>query len=190
MNFFTGRGRILTFDKGGLCNCQTAVRKANFISALASHHVLETFFGRGGGTGFLLSLHLSFTPLSLSHLNISTFEFHTVAVSFPKTSSLLPSTGLLVLVCLEEMYIPLIIFQQMTPLTFFFTFLSDKFQTSCLLLLLYFFSLFLNNCFPTHKGGNALDLAFSHPLSATDITATSLHISDHYLLSFTISLTI
>lgn len=79
-----------------------------------------------------------------------------------------------------------------TPLILlgYFNLLLDKLQTSCLLPLLYSFSPTLINCSPTHIGGNSLDLVFSHPSSATDITATPLHISDPYLPSFTISLLI
>ncbi|KAK3541695.1 hypothetical protein QTP86_001109 [Hemibagrus guttatus] len=44
------------------------------------------------------------------------------------------------------------------------------------------------SCPPKHKGGNTLDLVFTHPSPATDMTATPLHISDHHLVSFTITL--
>ncbi|KAK1797915.1 hypothetical protein P4O66_007967 [Electrophorus voltai] len=98
---------------GGLWNCQSAVQKADFISALASLHFLhflaltETWItpknsatsavlssafsfphsprrlGRGGGTGLLMSREWRFTPLSFSTLSISSFEFHAITVSFP-----------------------------------------------------------------------------------------------------------
>ncbi|KAK1802744.1 hypothetical protein P4O66_021282, partial [Electrophorus voltai] len=98
---------------GGLWNCQSAVQKADFISALASLHFLhflaltETWIspensatlaalssafsfthslrrlGRGAGTGLLMSREWCFTPLSFSTLSISSFEFHAITVSFP-----------------------------------------------------------------------------------------------------------
>ncbi|KAK1785744.1 hypothetical protein P4O66_003102 [Electrophorus voltai] len=98
---------------GGLWNCQSAVQKADFISALASFHFLhflaltETWItlenlvtlealssafsfthsprhlSRGGGTGLLMSREWCFTPLSFSTLSISSFEFHAITVSFP-----------------------------------------------------------------------------------------------------------
>ncbi|KAI4880616.1 hypothetical protein NFI96_021162, partial [Prochilodus magdalenae] len=103
----------LTRVVGGLWNCQSAVQKADFISALASHHSLhflaltETWIthensstpaalssafnfshsprqtGRGGGTGLLLSRKWNFTPLSFPHLSVSSFEYHAVTVSSP-----------------------------------------------------------------------------------------------------------
>ncbi|KAK3525509.1 hypothetical protein QTP86_033212, partial [Hemibagrus guttatus] len=58
---------------------------------------------------------------------------------------------------------------------------SDKLQSSGLLALLNSFSLSFNSCPPTNKGGNVLDLVFTCPSPATDMTATPLHISDHHL---------
>ncbi|KAK3507540.1 hypothetical protein QTP70_028177 [Hemibagrus guttatus] len=71
-----------------------------------------------------------------------------------------------------------------TPLTVHgeFNLPSDKLQSSGLLALLNSFSLSFNSCPPTRKGGNILDLVFTHPSPATDMTATPLHISDHHLL--------
>ncbi|KAK3523498.1 hypothetical protein QTP70_001161 [Hemibagrus guttatus] len=73
-----------------------------------------------------------------------------------------------------------------TPLTVLgdFNLPSDKLHSSGLLALLNSFSLSFNSCPPTHKEGNVLDLVFTHPSPATDMTATPLHISDHHLLSF------
>ncbi|KAK3515916.1 hypothetical protein QTP86_004964, partial [Hemibagrus guttatus] len=65
---------------------------------------------------------------------------------------------------------------------------SDKLHSSGLLALLNSFSLSFNSCPPTHKEGNVLDLVFTHPSPATDMTVTPLHISDHHLVSFTITL--
>ncbi|KAK3521018.1 hypothetical protein QTP86_001681 [Hemibagrus guttatus] len=65
---------------------------------------------------------------------------------------------------------------------------SDKLQSSGLLALLNSFSLSFNSCPPTHKGGNVLDLVFTHPSPATDMMATPFHISDHHLVSFAFTL--
>ncbi|KAK3571387.1 hypothetical protein QTP86_010717 [Hemibagrus guttatus] len=67
---------------------------------------------------------------------------------------------------------------------------SDKLHSSGLLALLNSFSLSFNSCPHTHKEGNVLDLVFTHPSPATDMTATPLHISNHHLVSFTITLPI
>ncbi|KAI4891458.1 hypothetical protein NFI96_024367 [Prochilodus magdalenae] len=64
---------------------------------------------------------------------------------------------------------------------------SDKLQSSCLQPLLSSFDLTLNPSPPTHRGGNTLDLVFSRPTPALDVTVTPLHCSDHYFLSFTLS---
>ncbi|KAK3561327.1 hypothetical protein QTP86_030625 [Hemibagrus guttatus] len=72
-----------------------------------------------------------------------------------------------------------------TPLTVLGDF---KLHSSDLLALLNSFSLSFNSCPPTHKEGNVLDLVFTHPSPATDMTVTPLHISDHHLVSFTITL--
>ncbi|KAK3518522.1 hypothetical protein QTP70_001499 [Hemibagrus guttatus] len=77
-----------------------------------------------------------------------------------------------------------------TPLTVLgdFNLPSDKLHSSGLLALLNSFSLSFNSCPPTHKEGNILDLVFTHPSPATNMTVTPLHISDHHLVSFTITL--
>ncbi|KAK3505987.1 hypothetical protein QTP70_003199 [Hemibagrus guttatus] len=77
-----------------------------------------------------------------------------------------------------------------TPLTVLgdFNLPSDKLHSSGLLALLNSFSLSFNSCPPTHKEGNVLDLVFTHPSPAIDMTVTPLHISDHHLVSFTITL--
>ncbi|KAK3506024.1 hypothetical protein QTP70_020505, partial [Hemibagrus guttatus] len=208
---------------GGLWNCQSAVRKADFISALASHYSLDflaltetwippqntatpaalssayTFShspresGRGGGTGLLLSQRWCTSPLPLSHLTICSFEFHAVSVTSP--------INLFIIVIyrppgplgnfLDEMDTLLSVFpSDSTPLTVLgdFNLPSDKLHSSGLLALLNSFSLSFNSCPPTHKEGNVLDLVFTHPSPVTDITVTPLHISDHHLVSFSITL--
>ncbi|KAI4898892.1 hypothetical protein NFI96_006777 [Prochilodus magdalenae] len=63
---------------------------------------------------------------------------------------------------------------------------SDKLQSSCLQPLLSSFDLTLNPSPPTPRGGNTLDLVFSRPSPALDLTVTPLHCSDHYFLSFSL----
>ncbi|KAK3519069.1 hypothetical protein QTP70_016358 [Hemibagrus guttatus] len=92
---------------------------------------------------------------------------------------------------LEEMDTLLSVFpSDSTPLTVLgdFNLPSDKIHSSGLLALLNSFSLSFNSCPPTHKEGNVLDLVFTHPSPATDMTVTPLHISDHHLVSFSITL--
>ncbi|KAI4880757.1 hypothetical protein NFI96_025941, partial [Prochilodus magdalenae] len=212
----------LTRVVGGLWNCQSAVQKADFISALASHHSLhflaltETWIthensstpaalssafnfshsprqtGRGGGTGLLLSRKWNFTPLSFPHLVVSSFEYHAVTVSSP--------TNLHIIVIypppcplgnfIDELDTLLGLFPaDGSPLLLLgdFNLPSDKLQSSCLQPLLSSFDLTLNPSPPTHRGGNTLDLVFSRPSPALDLTVTPLHCSDHYFLSFSLS---
>ncbi|KAK3550645.1 hypothetical protein QTP70_002347 [Hemibagrus guttatus] len=94
---------------------------------------------------------------------------------------------------LEEMDTLLNVFpSDSTPLMVLgdFNLPSDKLHSSGLLALLNSFSLSFNSCPPAHKEGNVLDLVFTHPSPATDMTATPIHISDHHLVSFTITLPI
>ncbi|KAK3522524.1 hypothetical protein QTP86_018095, partial [Hemibagrus guttatus] len=222
LNLFPS-GKSQTVVVGGLWNCQSAVRKADFISALVSHYsfdflaLTETWIspqntatpaalssaytfshspresGRGGGTGPLLSQRWCSSHLPLSHLTISSFEFHAVSVTSP--------INLFIIVIyrppgplgnfLDEMDTLLSVFlSDSTPLTVLgdFNLPSDKLHSSGLLALLNSFSLSFNCCPPTHKEGNVLDLVFTHPSPATDMTVTPLHISDHHLVSFTITL--
>ncbi|KAK3514194.1 hypothetical protein QTP70_009110 [Hemibagrus guttatus] len=89
---------------------------------------------------------------------------------------------------LEEMDTLLSVFpSDSTPLTVLgdFNLPSDKLHSSGLLALLNSFSLSFNSCPPTHKEGN-----FTHPSPATDMTVTPLHISDHLLVSLTVTLPI
>ncbi|KAM9470369.1 putative RNA-directed DNA polymerase from transposon X-element isoform 2-T2 [Clarias gariepinus] len=180
-----------------LSHCPALVNSAT-PAALSSAYVFshtprET--GRGGGTGLLLSKRWSFSPITLSHLSFSSFEFHAVKVTSPINLHILViyrppgSLGNF----LDEMDILLSLFPSAnTPLTVLgdFNLPSDKLQSSFLLPLLNSFSLTLNSCPPTHKAGNSLDLVFCRPSPVTDITTIPLHKSDHYLVSFTITLPI
>lgn len=203
---------------GGAWNCQSAVKKADFISVFASycsHDFLartETWMspknsgtpaalssayafshtpwetGRGGGTVLLLSGRWCFT--NLFPCLIWSFEFHSVTISSMITTVIYRPPGPLEHL-LEEMDTLLRLFStDKTLLTLLrdFNLPIHKLQSSCLLFLLYSFSLTFNSCSPSHKGGNALDLVFSCPYPATAINATLLHISNHHMISFTITL--
>ncbi|KAK3507090.1 hypothetical protein QTP70_004729 [Hemibagrus guttatus] len=94
---------------------------------------------------------------------------------------------------LEEMDTLLSVFpSDSTPLMVLgdFNLPSDKLHSFGFVALLNSFSMSFNSCPPTHKEGNVLDLVFTHPSPATDMTATPVHISNHHLVSFTITLPI
>ncbi|KAK3516089.1 hypothetical protein QTP70_005333 [Hemibagrus guttatus] len=177
---------------GGLWNCQSAVRKADFISALASHSSFDFL----ALTETWISPQNTTTPAALS----SAYTFsHSPRESGRGggTVSVTSPINLFIIVIyrppgplgdfLEEMDTLLSVFpSDSTPLTVLgdFNLPYDKLHSSGLLALLNSFSLSFNSFPPTHKEGNVLDLVFTHPSPATDMTATPLHISDHHLTSF------
>ncbi|XP_062849116.1 uncharacterized protein LOC134311405, partial [Trichomycterus rosablanca] len=202
-------------------NCQSAVQKADFISAYALSHSLDflaltetwittensatpaalssayTFShtprgsGRGGGTGLLLTKKWQFTTVNVSHLNISSFEFHAITVTFPITLHVIviyrPPGALGDFI--GELDVLLSFFpSDGTPLTVLGDFNLPSVQSSCLLPLLSSFDLLFNHSPLTHKGGNLLDLVFSRPASVLDLTVTPLHLSDHHFVSFSLCL--
>uniref|UniRef100_A0A3B1IPZ4 Reverse transcriptase domain-containing protein n=1 Tax=Astyanax mexicanus TaxID=7994 RepID=A0A3B1IPZ4_ASTMX len=207
---------------GGLWNCHSAVLKADFITALASAQSLdflaltETWItpensatpaalssafafshspwptGRGGGTGLLLSRKWSFTVLSFLHLDISSFEFHAVTISFPVKLHIIvlyrPPGPLGNFIDELDTLLSGLPVESSLILLGDFNLPSEKLQSSCLLPLLSSFSLSLNLSAPTHRAGNTLDLVFSRPAPALDLTVTPLDFSDHHFLSFTLSL--
>ncbi|KAK3537156.1 hypothetical protein QTP70_002650 [Hemibagrus guttatus] len=190
--------RSQTVVVGGLWNCQSAVRKADFISTLASHYSFDFL----ALTETWISPQNTTTPAALS----SAYTFsHSPRESGRGggTVSVASPINLFIIVIyrppgplgdfLEEMDTLLSVFpSDSTPLMVLgdFNLPSDKLHSSGLLALLNSFSLPFNSCPPTHKEGNVLDLVFTHPSPATDMTATPLHISDHHLVSFTITLPI
>ncbi|KAK3516005.1 hypothetical protein QTP70_000860, partial [Hemibagrus guttatus] len=182
---------------GGLWNCQSAIRKADFISALASHYSFDFL----ALTETWISPQNTATPAALS----SAYTFsHSPRESGRGggTVSVTSPINLFIIVIyrppgplgnfLDEMDTLLSVFpSDSTPLTVLgdFNLPSDKLHSSGLLALLNSFSLSFNSCPPTQKGkGNVLDLVFTHPSPATDMTVTPLHISDHHLVSFSITL--
>ncbi|KAK3521393.1 hypothetical protein QTP70_004134 [Hemibagrus guttatus] len=175
---------------GGLWNCQSAIRKADFISALASHYSFDFL----ALTETWIPPQNTATPAALS----SAYTFsHSPRESGRGggTVSVTSPINLFIIVIyrppgplgnfLDEMDTLLSVFpSDSTPLTVLgdFNLPSDKLHSSGLLALLNSFSLSFNSCPPTHKEGNVLDLVFTHPSPATDMTVTPLHISDHHLL--------
>ncbi|XP_037390642.1 uncharacterized protein LOC119262488 [Pygocentrus nattereri] len=171
---------------------ENSATPAALSSAFSFSHSARRI-GRGGGTGLLLSKHWRFTPLSFPQLVISTFEFHAVSVYFPSKFHILvvyrPPSALGHFI--EELDTLLSLFPVgETPLILpgDFNLPLDKLQSSCLLPLLSSFDLTLNQSPPTHRAGNVLDLVFTRPTSAKALVVTPLTCSDHYFLSFSLSL--
>ncbi|KAK3548179.1 hypothetical protein QTP70_005202 [Hemibagrus guttatus] len=191
-----GAAKSQTVVVGGLWNGQSAVRKADFISALASHYSFDFL----ALTETWIPPQNTATPAALS----SAYTFsHSPRESGRGggTVSVTSPINLFIIVIyrppgplgnfLDEMDTLLSVFpSDSTPLTVLgdFNLPSDKLHSSGLLALLNSFSLSFNSCPPTHKEGNVLDLVFTHPSPATDMTVTPLHISDHHLVSFSITL--
>ncbi|KAK3536301.1 hypothetical protein QTP86_002173, partial [Hemibagrus guttatus] len=181
---------------GGLWNCQSAVRKADFISALASHYSFDFL----ALTETWIPPQNTATPAALS----SAYTFsHSPRESGRGggTVSVTSPINLFIIVIyrppgplgnfLDEMDTLLSVFpSDSTPLTVLgdFNLPSDKLHSSGLLALLNSFSLSFKSCPPTHKEGIVLDLVFTHPSPVTDMTVTPLHTSDHHLVSFSITL--
>ncbi|KAL7831549.1 hypothetical protein SRHO_G00310520 [Serrasalmus rhombeus] len=154
---------------GGLWNCQSAVQKTDFISALASFY----------------SLHfLVLTDTWITHMNSATPTALSSAFHFshsPRQSGTGGGTGYVI----DELDTLLNLFSiDETPLILLgdFNLPSDKLQSSCLLPLLSSFDLALNQIPPAHRAGNALDLIFTRPTSTLDVTVTPMHRSDHHFL--------
>ncbi|KAL7826577.1 hypothetical protein AOLI_G00317860 [Acnodon oligacanthus] len=163
----------LTRVAGGLWNCQSAVQKADFISALVSFHSLH----------FLALTETWITPRNSATALSSAFHFS----HSPRQSDRGGGTGYFI----DELNTLLSLFPiNGTPLILLgdFNLPSDKLQSSCLLPLLSSFDLTLNQSSSTHRAGNALDLIFTRPTSALDVTVTPMHRSDHHFLSFLLSL--
>ncbi|KAK3523086.1 hypothetical protein QTP86_013134 [Hemibagrus guttatus] len=128
---------------GGLWNCQPAVRKADFISALASHYSFD---------------FLTLTETWISPQNTATPAALSSAYTFSHSPRESGRGGGTVSVTSPINLFIIVIYRPPGPLA------------------------------ATHKEGNVLDLVFTHPSPATDMTVTPLHISDHHLVSFTITL--
>ncbi|KAK3514304.1 hypothetical protein QTP70_013116 [Hemibagrus guttatus] len=159
---------------GGLWNCQSAVRKADFISALASHHSFD---------------FLALTETWIPPQNTATPAALSSAYTFSHSPRESGRGGGTVSVTSPINLFIIVIYRPPGPLVLGdFNLPSDKLHSSGLLALLNSFYLSFNSCPPTHKEGNVLDLVFTHPSPVTDMTVTPLHTSDHHLVSFSITL--
>ncbi|KAK1796451.1 hypothetical protein P4O66_009508, partial [Electrophorus voltai] len=149
---------------GGLWNCQSAVQKADYLSALASLHFLhflaptETWITpENSATLAALSSAFLFThsPRCLGKVSFPT-NLHVIVIYRPPGS---------LDHFIDELDILLTQFPiEGNPLILLgdFNLSSDKLHSSCILLLFTAFDLTLNHSPPTHKAGNVLDLIFTH----------------------------
>ncbi|CDQ60124.1 unnamed protein product [Oncorhynchus mykiss] len=132
---------------------------------------------------------------SLTHLSIS-FEFHAVTVTCPLKLNIVfiyrpPGTLREFLNELDTLISsfpndgsPLFVLGDFNLLTSTF----DSFLSNSFFPLLASFDLTLSQFPPTHKAGNTLDLIFTRGCLSTNLTATPLQVSDHYFVSFSVSL--
>ncbi|KAM9552786.1 uncharacterized protein ACWYII_034792 [Salvelinus alpinus] len=164
---------------GSLWNCRSAANKAEFISAYASLQSLDflaltetwiTTDNTATPTALSSSAHVfSHTPRASGQRgSLGEFinELDALISSFPEDGSPLTVLGDFNL-----------------PTSTFDSFLSASFFP-----LLSSFDLTLSPSPPTHKAGNTLDLIFTRCCSSTNLIATPLQVSDHYLVSFSLSL--
>ncbi|KAM9513387.1 uncharacterized protein ACWYII_046805 [Salvelinus alpinus] len=174
----------------------TATPTALASSAHVSSHTPRASGQRGGGTGILISPKWTFSLSPLTHLSIASFEFHAVTVTSPFKLNILiiyrPPGSLgefineldALISSFPEDGSPLTVLGDFNlPTSTFDSFLSASFFP-----LLSSFDLTLSPSPPTHKAGNTLDLIFTRCCSSTNLTATPLQVSDHYLVSFSLSL--
>ncbi|KAM9503181.1 uncharacterized protein ACWYII_000594 [Salvelinus alpinus] len=174
----------------------TATPTALSSSAHVFSHTPRAAGQRGGGTGILISPKWSFSLSPLTHLSIASFEFHAVTVTSPFKLNILiiyrPPGSLgefineldALISSFPEDGSPLTVLGDFNlPTSTFDSFLSASFFP-----LLSSFDLTLSPPPPTHKAGNTLDLIFTRCCSSTNLIATPLQVSDHYLVSFSLSL--
>ncbi|KAM9427150.1 uncharacterized protein ACWYII_040297 [Salvelinus alpinus] len=174
----------------------TATPTALSSSAHVFSHTPRASGQRGGGTGILISPKWSFSLSPLTHLSIASFEFHAVTVTSPFKLNILiiyrPPGSLgefineldALISSFPEDGSPLTVLGDFNlPTSTFDSFLSASFFP-----LLSSFDLTLSPSPPTHKAGNTLDLIFTRCCSSTNLIATPLQVSDHYLVSFSLSL--
>ncbi|KAJ8252065.1 hypothetical protein COCON_G00213770 [Conger conger] len=200
---------------GGLWNCQSATRKADFITGYASLLFLqflaltETWItpentatpaalsssfshtprpsGRGGGTGLLISPSWKFCLPSLIY-------------PYPPLNATLSQLLYIVVVYrppgalgsfLDELHTLLSLFpEDGTPLILLgdFNIHLETSQSAAFLPLLHSFDLSLQHPPTTHKAGNLLDMIFLRNCSSSNPTVTPLHMSDHHFISASVPL--
>ncbi|XDV50661.1 hypothetical protein PO909_019679 [Leuciscus waleckii] len=206
----------------GLWNCQSAVNKADFIPAFASHSTLsilgltETWIrpedsatpaalssnfsfshsprqsGRGGGTGLLVSNNCKYSALS-SLCNNNSFEYHAITLTTPIKIHIVviyrPPGQLGNFV--DELDVLLSTFpEDGTPLLVFgdFNIHLEKPHATDFTSLLASFDLKRLITTATHKSGNQLDLVYIRNCTTENILVTPLHVSDHFLITFSLQL--
>ncbi|KAM9513398.1 uncharacterized protein ACWYII_046825 [Salvelinus alpinus] len=174
----------------------TATPTALASSVHVFSHTPRASGQRGGGTGILISPKWTFSLSPLTHLSIASFEFHAVTVTNPFKLNILiiyrPPGSLgefineldALISSFPEDGSPLTVLGDFNlPTSTFDSFLSASFFP-----LLSSFDLTLSPSPPTHRAGNTLDLIFTRCCSSTNLTATPPQVSDHYLVSFSLSL--
>ncbi|XP_071213820.1 uncharacterized protein [Salvelinus alpinus] len=186
---------FLALTETWLTTDNTATPTALSSSAHVFSHTPRASGQRGGGTGILISPKWSFSLSPLTHLSIASFEFHAVTVTSHFKLNILiiyrPPGSLgefineldALISSFPEDGSPLTVLGDFNlPTSTFDSFLSASFP------LLSSFDLTLSPSPPTHKAGNTLDLIFTRCCSSTNHIATPLQVSDHYLVSFSQSL--
>ena len=146
----------------------------------------------GGGTGILTSPKWKIRALNLSHLSLSTFEYHAIYITQPVPLTIIvlyrpPGT---IGDFLEELDSLISSFpEDGTPLILLGDFnlpTAEKYLPVTSLLLS--FDLSLTPSPPTHKAGNILDLVFTRACSPSNLTVTPVKYSDHCFITFSLSL--
>ncbi|XP_075304653.1 uncharacterized protein LOC142366593 [Odontesthes bonariensis] len=146
---------------------------------------------RGGGTGLLISKDWKYSLCSLLQFSPSSFEFHAVTVSHPVklTIAVVYRPPGPIGDFLEELDTLVSHFpDDGSGLTLLGEFNIQTEKLHPLVSLLSSFDLALSPSPPTHKAGNTLDLIFTRHCSGANLSVTPLHLSDHYFMSYTLSL--
>jgi len=161
------------------------------LSSAFSFSHTSRLSGRGGGTGLLISPKWCFSLYPLPLFTPLTFEFHAVTVTHPVQLNIVvlyrPPGSLGDF--LEELDVLLSKFSENSPPLILLGDFNIQTEKSCdLLLLLSTFDLSLSPSPPTHKAGNHLDYIFTRNCSTSNLTVTPLHVSDHFFISYSLSL--
>ena len=146
---------------------------------------------RGGGTGLLISPKWKYSPLSFPQFSPLSFEFHAVSVTYPVKLTIVvvyrPPGPLGEFLDELDTLISLISFDDSALILLGdFNIPTDKLDP--LLSFLSSIDLQLSPSPPTHKAGNKLDLIFTRHCSTANLSVTPLHLSDHFFLSYSLSL--
>ncbi|XP_077937991.1 uncharacterized protein LOC144383603 [Gasterosteus aculeatus] len=172
LSYPTRSSHVQHLVTGGLWNCQSATRKADFISGFAIQQSLD---------------FLALTETWITPENTSTPAALSSAFSFSHTPRPTGSLGHF----LEELDILLSNFPENGPPVILlgdFNIQTEK--SSDLVHLLSSFALSRTPSPPTHKAGNHLDYIFTRNCSTTNLSVTPLHVSDHFFISYSLPLSI